>query len=232
MLQIIACKPSLSPTTPDNQVPAKASNLPPAEQKALQLTATALTGEASGTISADGKSLEITISKSVAMEQELDLLPLHASRAAWVFYKNAGNDKPSYEKIVVHSQVQDTTITREFPTTDLAIVKARLPTFEAAGNMLVNGDYASLHALFDPAVMKEMKTDALQQYCEQLETTYGKPVSFEFRGFSFNRSSTGKEYLSLAGPLKRQTKDTAIDIAIDLSKPDMKGSLSAIKFDY
>ncbi|MCU0346481.1 MAG: hypothetical protein MUC59_06045 [Saprospiraceae bacterium] len=232
ILQIIACKPSISPTTPEKPAQSSTSNLPEAEQKALNLTATALSGEVSGSLSADGKALEINITNSAAMEQELDLLPLHSSRAAWVFYKNTGNDKPSYEKIVVRSHVQDTSITLEYPTRDLAIVKARLPIFEAAGNMLLKGDYAGLLGLFDPEVMKTMKPNALEQYCVQLEPKYGKPISFELRGFNFNKSSSGKEYLSLAGPLKRQIKDTALDIAIDLSKPGIQGTIAALKFDY
>lgn len=229
---LAACKPSINKAPADNKASINQSTLPPAEQKALQLTATALVGEASGQISGDGKVLEMTISNSATMEQEADLLPLHSSNAAWVFYKNVGNDRPSYEKIVVHSQLKDTTITREYTTQELAIVKARLPTFEMAGKLLVAADYQGLYELFDPAVMGAVKVEGVAQYCTQIEPQYGKPVSVEFRGFSFNKTSAGKDFLSLAGPLRRQTKDTALDIAIDLSKSEMKGSVSAIKFDY
>ncbi len=233
ILHLAACQNTKSDAS---QTSASGSNvltqLPPAEQKALQLTATALAGEATGLISPDGKALEMTISNSATMEQEADLLPLHSSNAAWVFYKNLNNDKPSYEKIVVNSQLKDTTIAREYTLRELAIVKARVPTFEAAGRLLVAADYQGLFDLFDPAVMGAMQVKGLQEYCTQIEPQYGKPVSVEFRGFSFNTTSAGKEFISLAGPLRRQTKDTAFDIAIDLSKPDMKGSISAMKFDY
>lgn len=228
---ILGCKPGANNTAADTP-PASQTALSSAEQKAMQLTATALAGEASGTISADGKMLEMTISNSITLEQEADLLPLHSSRAAWVFYKNAANEKPTYEKIVVKSQLKDTTITREYTLQELAIVKARLSTFETVGKLLVNSDYPALYELFDPEVMGKVKVEGLRDYCTQIEPQYGKPVSFEFRGFAFNKSSAGKEFLSLAGPLKRDIKDTALDIAIDLSKPEMKGSISAIKFDY
>ncbi|MBK8563265.1 MAG: hypothetical protein IPN76_07940 [Saprospiraceae bacterium] len=233
IFQLSACQ---SAKKEEANVASTASNsqtqLPAAEQKALQLAATALAGEATGFVSPDGKALEMTISNSATMEQEADLLPLHSSNAAWVFYKNLQNDKPSYEKIVVYAQLKDTTIAREYTLRELAMVKARVPTFEMAGKLLVAADYKGLYDLFDPAVMGFMQVKGLQEYCTQIEPQYGKPISVEFRGFSFNKTSAGKEFLSLAGPLRRQTKDTAFDIAVDLSKPDAKGSISALKFDY
>jgi hypothetical protein len=232
MLQLASCKPNISKTPTDAPASSTQSTLPPAEQKALAMTATALVGTATGLISPDGKAIEIIISNSATMEQEADLLPLHSSNAAWVFYKNVGNEKPTYEKIVVKSQLSDTTIIREYTMQELAIVKARMPTFETAAKLLVAADYQGLYEMFDPAVMGSMKVKGLEEYCTQIEPQYGKPVAAEFRGFSFNKTSTGKEFLSLAGPLRRQTKDTAFDIAVDLTKPDMKGSISAIKFDY
>lgn len=233
IFQLAACNEAAS-NAPESAAPTSSSQsqLPPAENKALQMVATALAGEATGLISQDGKVLEMTIFNSATMEQEADLLPLYSSNAAWVFYKNLENDKPSYEKLVVNAQLRDTTIGREYTLRELAIVKSRLPTFEAAGKMLVAGDYQGLYDLFDPAIMGAMKVEGVQQYCTQIEPQYGKAISFEFRGFAFNKTSSGKDFLSLAGPVRRQTKDTALDIAIDLSKPDIKGSVNALKFDY
>ncbi|MCC6726558.1 MAG: hypothetical protein IT258_18805 [Saprospiraceae bacterium] len=235
VLSLLSCNSGIQPA-PSNEAAAKGApsqgNLPAAEQKALQLVATALTGEATGVVSPDGQTMEMTISNSATMEQEADLLPLHSSRAAWVFYKNLETDKPSFGKIVVHSQLSDTTITREYTVQELAIVKSRLPTFETAGKLLVAGDYQGLYDLFDPTIMGAMKVEGVKQYCTQIEPQYGKAISVEFRGFAFNKTSGGKDFLSLAGPVRRQTKDTALDIAVDLSKPEMKGSISAMKFDY
>lgn len=219
-------KANTNPTAPAG------NGLTPDQQKAVLLAGTSLSGQAVGAISENGKSLEITIANSAVFNQEVDLLLLHASRAAWVFYKNMGDEKPSFDNIIVKAQLQDTTFTLPYKLTDLAIVKARYPTLEKASKLLIAGDYGQLYTLFDPTVMGVVKVDGLRGYCTQVEPQYGKPLSFDFRGFAFGKTSGGQDNLSLAGNLKRETKDTPLNISIDLTKPDMEGSINSLKFDY
>ena len=228
---LLGCKPN-APKPASESAPRSGTALSAEEQKAVLLSGTAMSGEATGVLSADGKALEMTIANSAVFDQESDLLPLHASRAAWVFYKNMGTDKPSFERLDLTAKLKDTTVTRSYKMTDLAIVQARFPSIQQASQLLIAGDYDGLYALFDPVVMGNVKVEGLRGYCTQFEPEYGKPLSFEFRGFAFNKTSGGQDFLSLAGLLKREIKDTPLNIAVDLGKPELKGSLNAIMFDY
>ena len=228
---LLGCKPNPNETSSQG-TSRTGTSLTAEEQKAVLLSGTALSGQASGALSEDGKALELTISNSAIFDQEPDLLQLHASRAAWVFYKNMGGDPPSYEQLVVKAQLKDTTVVIPYPMAQLAVVKARYPLVEQASQKLIAGDYEGLYTLFDPVVMGPSKAADLQKYCTQLEPEYGKPQGFEFRGFGFNKTSSGEDFLSLAGQLKRSIKDTPLYIAVDLKKPDLKGSLNSIKFAY
>lgn len=231
---LVACQSNdqAAGTGADGTPSTAPAQLTEAEQKALLLTGTALSGQATAAMVQDNKALEITLSNSLTLDQEIDLTPLHASRAVWVFYKNRGDDVPSYDKIVVKAILKDTTYAKEYTVAQLATAKARYQTVEVVAQLLVNGDYAGLYELFDKNVMGNSSVDDLASYCTQLEPEYGKPLSFEFRGLSFEKTSTGQDFLSLAGQLKRSIKDTPLNIAIDLKSTDMKGSLNAIKFDY
>ncbi|GEM_PF-3421091 len=231
---LLGCKPN-TPNTADTTTESTSGAgrpLTAEEQKAVLLVGTAMTGEAKGAVSEDGRTLELTIANSAIFDQEPDLLPLHVSRAAWVFYKNMGTEKPSFDQIKLVAQVQDTAINLSYSMTDLALVKARFPTLEKASQLLIAGDYEGLYLLFDPAVMGVVKVDGLRGYCTQIEPQYGKALTFEFRGFAFNKTSGGQDFLSLAGHLNREIKDTPLNIAVDLTKPGMNGSLNSIKFDY
>ncbi len=202
------------------------------EQKAALLAGTALSGQASSALSADGKVMELTIAQSATLSQEPELIRLHTSRAAWVFYNNLGSENTSFETLTVKAQLQDTTISFPYTIANLNVVKARYPAIEEASQKLIAGDFAGLHALFDPVVMGPSKAADLQQYCTQIEPEYGKPLGFEFRGFAFEKTSSGQEFLSLAGNLKREITDTPLNIYVDLTKQDLKGSLFSIKFAY
>ncbi|MBK9018449.1 MAG: hypothetical protein IPM82_32855 [Saprospiraceae bacterium] len=228
---LLGCKPNTSETASES-TPGSGAALSAEEQKAMLLSATAMSGEATGVLSADGKALEMTIANSAVFDQESDLLPLHASRAAWVFYKNMGTDKPSFERLDLTAKLKDTTVNLSYKMSDLAIVQARYPAIEKASQMLISRDFEGLYALFDPVVMGASKAADLQGYCTQIEPEYGKPLSFEFRGFAFNKTSAGYDFLSLAGQLKREIKETPLNIAVDLGKPELKGSLNSIKFAY
>ncbi|MCF8245687.1 MAG: hypothetical protein K9J37_14095 [Saprospiraceae bacterium] len=228
---LLGCKPNTSETTHES-TPRNGTSLTAEEQKAVLLSGTALSGQATGALSQDGRALELTIAHSAVFDQEPDLLKLHASRAAWVFYKNMGTEKPSYEHLVLVAELQDTTVKFPYSMKQLDLVAARYPAVEEASKMLIDGNYEDLYTLFDPDVMGPSKSENLQSYCTQIEPEYGKPQGFEFRGFSFEKTSSGQDVLSLAGQLKRSIKDTPLNISVDLSKPELKGSLFSIKFAY
>jgi len=228
---VLGCKPSTTETGNSTAAATAGGQLNPEQQKAVQLAGTSLSGQASGAISADGKALELTISNSAILNDEPDLVLLHGSRAAWIFYKNMGSEKPSFERVEV-KVVMDTTFSLPYKLTDLAIVEARMPTVDAASKYLIAGDFDNFYKLFDPKVMGTMQVEGLRGYCTQVEPTYGKPLSFDFRGFSFNKTSGGQDFLSLAGNLKREIKDTPFNISIDLTKPGMEQSLYSFMFDY
>jgi hypothetical protein len=226
------CQHKPAENTNANPTAPVSEGLTPSQQKAVLLAGTSMSGQASGALADNGRSLELTISNSAVFNQEADLVLLHASRAAWVFYQNMGEDKPSFENLVVKAQLKDTTFTLPYKLTDLAIVKARYPTVEKVAKLLIAGDYEQLYTLFDPSVMGVVKVEGLRGYCTQIEPQYGKPLSFDFRGFQLGKTSSGQDNLSLAGNLKREQKDTPLNILIDLSKPNMEGSISSLKFDY
>ncbi len=228
---LLGCKPNTSEESSQN-TPRTSNSLTDVEQKAVLLAGTALSGQATGTLSQDGRAMELNISHSAVFDQEPDLLKLHASRAAWVFYKNMGTEKPSYEHLVLKAELQDTTVKFPYSMKQLDLVAARYPAIEEASKLLIDGDYEGLYTLFDPMVMAPSKPENLQSYCTQVEPEYGKPQGFEFRGFSFEKTSSGQDVLSLAGQLKRSIKDTPLNISVDLSKPELKGSLFSIKFAY
>lgn len=229
---LFGCQQNPAETTNTNPTAPVGGGLTPDQQKAVLLAGTSLSGQASGAFTDNGQSLELTITNSAVFNQEVDLLLLHASRAAWVFYQNMGDDKPSFDNIIVKAQLQDTTFTLPYKLTDLAIVKARYPTLDKASKLLIAGDYEQLYTLFDPTVMGVVKVEGLRGYCTQLEPQYGKPISFDFRGFAIGKTSGGQDNLSMAGNLKRELKDTPLNVSIDLSKPGMEGSINSIKFDY
>ena len=224
---LFGCQPN-----PDGNASSKNSLLNENEQQAVLLSGSALSGKATGALSADGSALELTISNSAVLAQAPDLLKLHASRAAWVFYKNMGTGKPGYERLVVKVGLADSTFQFPYSLAQLGIVEARYPAIELASQKLITGDYDGLYALFDPVVMGTRSAADLQNYCLQIEPEHGQPLGFEFQGFSFEKTSGGLDVLSLAGQLKRSIKDTPLNISVDLSKQGVKGSLFSIKFAY
>ena len=228
---LLGCQSTPNETTSQSE-PRLGTSLTADEQKAVLLAGTALSGQASGALSQDGRELELTISNSAVFDQEPDLLKLHASRAAWTFYKNKGVENPSYDQLVVKAVLTDTTLQFPYSLAQLDLVQARFPAIELATQKLIAGDYEGLYELFDPVVMGPSKSANLESYCTQVEPEYGKPQGFEFRGFAFEKTSGGLDVLSLAGQLKRSIKDTPLYIAIDLNKQGLKGSLFSIKFAY
>ncbi|MBK9016494.1 MAG: hypothetical protein IPM82_21820 [Saprospiraceae bacterium] len=143
-----------------------------------------------------------------------------------------GTDKPSFERLDLTAKLKDTTVNLSYKMSDLAIVPGTLSGHREGFANAHLRDFEGLYALFDPVVMGASKSADLEGYCTQIEPEYGKPLSFEFRGFAFNKTSAGYEFLSLAGQLKREIKETPLNIAVDLGKPELKGSLNSIKFAY
>ncbi|MBI1225213.1 MAG: hypothetical protein GC192_08220 [Bacteroidetes bacterium] len=222
-----------SSTTSSKSTPRAGNSLTTAEQEAVLLAGTALSGQASGVLAPDGKTLELSISHSAFFHNEPDLVKLHASRAAWFFYKNRGSDNPPYDMVSVKAQLEDSTESViPFTIQQLEEVQARYPTFEEVANKLITGDYQGLFGMFEPSVMSESSVSSLQNYCTSLDADLGKPKGFEFRGFSFEKNSGGQDVLNMAGLLKRTQHDSPLSISIDLAKKGMKESLYTIKFDY
>ncbi|MBK9016493.1 MAG: hypothetical protein IPM82_21815 [Saprospiraceae bacterium] len=77
--------------TASESTPGSGAALSAEEQKAVLLSGTAMSGEATGVLSADGKALEMTIANSAVFDQESGPAAAHASRAAWVFTKTHGH---------------------------------------------------------------------------------------------------------------------------------------------
>ncbi|MBI5913760.1 MAG: hypothetical protein HY842_00135 [Bacteroidetes bacterium] len=202
------------------------------QKKAHEAIATAFGGKVAQSLSPDKQTLELALSDCILLEQESDLLALHSSRAAWIYYQNTAIENPKYTGINVSTVLKDTTKTFHFTLAQLGILQTKISTIDMAAKFLITDDYTNLHALFDPVVMASSTEDDLRGYCAQVEPEYGKPVSFEFQGFSFFKLSSGQEQLDLAGKLKRSKKDTPLGIFVDFSKPGIAGSVTSIKFDY
>lgn len=225
---LFGCQPTTSPSDGE-----KSSTLTDAgKQQAALLAATAVSGQASAALTPDGHSMELTVSNSAAFEHESDLLRLHASRAAWTFFKNSGEEKPSYEQLVVKAVLKDTTMDFTYTAAELMQVKSHYQAIDEVWKKLVDGDYEGLYNMFNQTEMSSSSVASIQSYCTQLDPTLGTPEGFDFKGFSFDKISGGTPTLNLAGQLRRSIKPSPLSITIDLTKPELKGSLLAMKFAY
>lgn len=205
----------------------------PAEQAGLAAVEKAFEGKVNAARTADKATMQLTISKSRLLDEKADLAQLHASRAAWLFYQQAKAGQPAFTGLKVTTVQSDTTRTYDFTLAQLAVVEKKLAAIEQAAGYLIGGDFNSLYALFDPTVMGVSDVEDLKGYCTQIEPEYGKPLAFTFEGFTFFKlSGQEQEQLHLAGHLKRDIKDTALSLFVDHTKPDVKGSVTSIKFDY
>ncbi len=232
LLSLLACLLGCQPTPSASTEGKKSTALTDGEQQAVLLAATALSGQATAALSPDGRSLELTVANSAAFTYEPDLVRLHASRAAWVFFKNSGNEKPGYEQLNVKAILNDTTLGYTYTIAELTQVQSHYGAIEQVSKKLIEGDYEGLFSWFNPTEMSSSSVASLKSYCTELEPTNGKPEGFDFKGFSFNKISGGTPTLNLAGQLRRSIKPSPLSITVDLTKPELKGSVLAMQFAY
>ncbi len=208
------------------------------ENKAIEAIKTAYGGKAvySKTAPTEGGKnfFHIELSESKTIEDQIDLTGMFASHVAWLFFENIGDEKSQYGGVEVTVKLS----TGEAPAfqytfAELEKVKNAMPVLEKTVALLKTFDYDGLYALLAPERAATLPKESLVTDCSSFDKNNGKVTDFQFQGFGFFMpSGSQKEFLHLAGKLKRTGYDTPLSIFVDPASPKMEGSVQYINFDY
>jgi hypothetical protein len=208
------------------------------ENKAIEAIKAAYGGKAvfSKTTRGEGGKtyFHAELSESKVIEDQIDLTGMFASHVAWLFFENIGDEKKQYGGVEVMVKLSTGEKPAfQYPISELELVYNRMPVLEKTVALLKASDYDGIYALLAPERAAIQPKESLVLDCSSLDKNNGKVTGFQFQGYEiFTPSSSKKEFLHLAGMLKRERYDIPLSIFIDPASPDIQGSVQYINFDY
>ncbi|NQY31005.1 MAG: hypothetical protein HRT69_16255 [Flavobacteriaceae bacterium] len=157
---------------------------------------------------------ELKMSKSEAIEGQMNKVHLPSSNVAYIFYKNLKEEKKNYNSIHVILTSKDNTEQEFiFPITLLERVEKRMSLANKTITLLKEKQYEQLNSMMNNEIIPFDKEQLIPRL-KKIEPEFGNIKEFLFFGFKVVPYKS-KNLLHLSGVIIRDKKDHQFSIDID-----------------
>jgi hypothetical protein len=167
----------------------------------------------------NGKTYDISISKSDVVEKFASVAELCTSNAAYIFYKDLNGDEKEIKEIKVTLNFNDgTSYAHKYRNTTLDTVIASMPLVNQAAGFIMHRSYDSLQSMFikDTSYSKFFNMDNLALDVKKIDSVFGYFNAFQPIGFFITKSRIdGRQIIHVAGILTGEKKNSQFSIEFE-----------------
>lgn len=165
------------------------------------------------------KYFKIKISGSDGIEKYNKVNEMPSSNAAYLFYRNLGDEKKNYDEIKTVLVFKDgSEAVYEFTTDRLEIMDKKMPLVNKFIDLLKAKNFEGVNSMLtsDTIAIHYDKNKFIARL-KETEAKLGAIKQFIPYGFRFNKLSDGREVLHISGILLREIENIEFSVDIDLT---------------
>jgi len=162
---------------------------------------------------------KIEIRGSEVIEKYANVFEMPASNAAYLIYRNLGDEKKNYDIITIVLVLKNGSETiYDFPTDELEVVVNKMPLVNKFLDLLNAKNFEGVNSMLtaDTSLINYDRNEFITRL-RDAEPKLGPIKEFIPYGFRFTKLSDGREVLHISGMLLREIQNIEFSADIDLS---------------